>query len=183
LAALLAEVPTPVTIFAPSHTLLKALRDGLTAALPDRLVIVQGLDGQRDNLNFLFKQVANPILLGQEWPVDLVDANGVAPQITVIARLPFAPPNDPMIAARSEMVQAEGKHPLFEILVPEAASRLKELVQKHRLMRAKQVVWVMDPRAAREKYGHFIARGLAHDVATCAKSEDVLAKTKEWLQS
>jgi ATP-dependent DNA helicase DinG len=182
LGTLLKDMLKPVTVFVPSHAMLKTLRDGLAAALPERLIIAQGLDGQRDNLTFLFKQASNPILLGQEWPTDLVDADGKPPQITVIARIPFAPPTDPMIAARSEFIQAEGKHPLFEILVPEAAYRLKEMVQKHRLMRTKQVVWVLDPRAARERYGNFIARGLAHDVVVCANSEEVLSRTSEWLQ-
>ncbi len=183
LGRLLESLPVPTTIFVPSQTVLKALREGLTAALPGRLVIAQGLDGHRDNLTFLFKQAANPILLGQDWPTDLMDAQGKTPCLTVITRLPFAPPSDPLIAARGEMAQQAGKHPLFEVLVPEAASRLKELVQKHRRMGEKHVLWVVDPRAARERYGSFMVRGLANDAWTCAAENEVLPKTLEWLQA
>jgi ATP-dependent DNA helicase DinG len=183
LARLLKEMPMPVVIFAPSHTVIKALREGLAAQLPDRLVIAQAIDGQRDNLAFLYKQAANPILIGQDWPVELADAEGKKPNLWVMARIPFAPPSDAMIAARSEIVQQSGKHPLFDLLVPEAASRLKDLVQKHRRTGEKQVIWMTDPRLARERYGAFMTRAMTQDIKTCGAESQVAEETLSWLNA
>lgn len=181
LGRMLKDLAEPVAIFAPSHTVVKALREGLMAQLPDRLVIAQGIDGQRDNLAFLFKQAANPILIGQDWPVELADASGKKPSLWVMARIPFAPPTDAMIAARGELAQQAGKHPLFDLLVPEAATRIKDLFQKHRRTGEKNVVWMTDPRLARERYGAFITRALTQDLKTCTAESDVLNETRAWL--
>ncbi len=181
LAQVLAEFEVPTALFAPSHTLIKSLRESLTRLLPGRTVIGQGIDGQRDALTYLYKQVKAPIILAQEWSPDWMDAEGHRPQLLIVARIPFAPPSDPMIAARSERMQQDGVHPLFELLVPEAGARLKETVQRVRQPGLRQVIWVLDPRAARERYGTFLVRGLAAESRTCVDADNLLSESRQWL--
>lgn len=183
LAQALSGFEVPTVLFAPSHTLIKSLRESLTRLLPSRTVIGQGIDGQRDALTYLFKQTKAPILLAQEWSADWMDAEGQRPRLLIVARIPFAPPSDPMIAARSERMQQDGVHPLFELLVPEAGARLKEAVQRVRQPGLRQVIWVLDPRVARERYGSFLVRGMAAESRSCPDVDGLLNESRQWLAS
>lgn len=54
------------------------------------------------------------------------DAPGDALQLVVIDKLPFPPPNDPLVEARSQRLEAEGRSPFGEYSLPEAAVSLKQ---------------------------------------------------------
>lgn len=54
------------------------------------------------------------------------DAPGDALQLVIIDKLPFAPPNDPLMQARSRRVEERGGRAFQEIFVPEAAVALKQ---------------------------------------------------------
>jgi len=55
-----------------------------------------------------------------------VDVPGDALQLVVIDKLPFPPPGDPLVEARSQRLQAQGRNPFNDYFVPEAAVALKQ---------------------------------------------------------
>jgi ATP-dependent DNA helicase DinG len=55
-----------------------------------------------------------------------VDVPGDALQLVIIDKLPFPPPGDPLVEARAQRLQAQGRNPFNEYFVPEAAVALKQ---------------------------------------------------------
>jgi ATP-dependent DNA helicase DinG len=55
-----------------------------------------------------------------------VDIPGDALQMVVIDKLPFPPPNDPLVEARSRRLELAGRSPFNDYFVPEAAVALKQ---------------------------------------------------------
>ena len=55
-----------------------------------------------------------------------VDVPGAALQMVIIDKLPFPPPNDPLVEARSQRLQAAGRSPFKDYFLPEAAVALKQ---------------------------------------------------------
>jgi ATP-dependent DNA helicase DinG len=83
-----------------------------------------------------------------------VDVPGDALQLVVIDKLPFPPPNDPLVEARTRRLEAEGRSPFNDYFVPEAAVALKQ--GAGRLIRRESdqgVLVVCDTRLATMGYG------------------------------
>jgi ATP-dependent DNA helicase DinG len=79
----------------------------------------------------------------------------------VIAKIPFAVPDNPLEAALSEWVEARGGNPFMEISVPDAALRLVQA--SGRLLRTEQdrgTVTLMDRRIVTRRYGRAILDSL-----------------------
>lgn len=55
-----------------------------------------------------------------------VDVPGDALQLVIIDKLPFPPPGDPLVEARSQRLEASGRSPFNDYFVPEAAVALKQ---------------------------------------------------------
>jgi ATP-dependent DNA helicase DinG len=55
-----------------------------------------------------------------------VDVPGEALQLVVIDKLPFPPPGDPLVEARGQRLESQGRSPFNEYFVPEAAVALKQ---------------------------------------------------------
>jgi ATP-dependent DNA helicase DinG len=55
-----------------------------------------------------------------------VDVPGDALQLVIIDKLPFPPPGDPLVEARSQRLEGQGRSPFNDYFVPEAAVALKQ---------------------------------------------------------
>ena len=83
-----------------------------------------------------------------------VDVPGDALQLLVIDKLPFPPPKDPLVEARSQRLEAQGRNAFNEFFVAEAAVALKQ--GAGRLIRRETdrgVLAVCDSRLATMGYG------------------------------
>ncbi len=92
-----------------------------------------------------------------------VDIPGDPLRLVIVDRLPFDPPQDPLIVARSEWLEAEGKSPWAHYLLPRAILRLKQGFG--RLVRSRHdsgVVAVLDRRIQTRSYGTRFVRALPH---------------------
>ena len=90
-----------------------------------------------------------------------VDVPGDALQLVVIDKLPFPPPNDPLVEARSQRLQSQGRSPFNDYFVPEAAVALKQ--GAGRLIRRESdrgVLVVCDTRLATMGYGRRLMAAL-----------------------
>ncbi len=132
-------------------------------ALPEEVdfpLFVQGTAGKHRLLE-QFRASGNGVLLGAATFWEGVDVPGDALSLVVIDRLPFAPPDDPVLAARMAAIRNEGGDPFNDWQVPQAALALKQGVG--RLIRSQDdrgVVALLDPRARSKGYGRRILAAL-----------------------
>jgi ATP-dependent DNA helicase DinG len=90
-----------------------------------------------------------------------IDVPGEALQLVIIDKLPFPPPNDPMVEAKSRLLEAGGKSAFNDYFLPEAAVALKQ--GAGRLIRRETdhgVLIVCDGRLATMGYGKRLLRAL-----------------------
>ena len=90
-----------------------------------------------------------------------VDIAGDALQMLVIDKLPFAPPDDPLVQARALAIEQAGASPFKEWHLPQAALALKQ--GAGRLIRSENdrgVLVVCDPRLVQKGYGKKLLAGL-----------------------
>ena len=118
------------------------------------------LQGERPKQKLLEAFRAEPSVLfatASFW--EGVDVPGEALSLVVIDRLPFAPPGDPIMAARLKALEAEGRQGFGELQVPAAALALRQGFG--RLIRTatdRGLVAVLDRRILTKGYGRvFIA--------------------------
>ena len=97
-------------------TTLRALRKA-HELLRDRIaypLLVQGT-GSRSQLLSRFRALGNAVLLGSQSFWEGVDVRGEALSVVVIDKLPFAPPDDPVLAARIESIRSQGGNPFNDL--------------------------------------------------------------------
>ena len=90
-----------------------------------------------------------------------VDVPGDALQMVIIDKLPFPPPNDPLVEARSQRLQSAGRSPFNEYFLPEAAVALKQ--GAGRLIRRESdqgILVVCDTRLTAMGYGRKLLAAL-----------------------
>ncbi|HQR60035.1 MAG TPA: ATP-dependent DNA helicase [Methylophilaceae bacterium] len=139
------------------HALLKDAfaREGL-----DYPLLLQG-ESSRTELLDRFRRLGNAVLVGSQSFWEGVDVRGEALSLVVIDKLPFAPPDDPVLAARIDKMNAEGKNAFMEYQLPYAVITLKQ--GAGRLIRDETdrgVLMICDPRLVEKHYGRRIWQSL-----------------------
>ncbi|MDB5809301.1 MAG: helicase c2 [Betaproteobacteria bacterium] len=148
-------------------TSLRAMREGhqlLHEAFAQRglefPLLMQG-EGSRTELLERFRRIGNAVLVGSQSFWEGVDVRGDALSLVVIDKLPFAPPDDPLLAARIERINRDGRNAFVEFQLPQAVITLKQ--GAGRLIRDETdrgVLMICDPRLFTKGYGRRILRSL-----------------------
>jgi ATP-dependent DNA helicase DinG len=126
----------------------------------DYPLLVQG-EGSRTELLLRFRELGNAVLIGSQSFWEGIDVRGDALSLVMIDKLPFAPPDDPVLAARIEKINAEGRNAFMEYQLPRAVISLKQ--GAGRLIRDEAdrgVLMICDPRLISKAYGKRIWRSL-----------------------
>ena len=116
-------------------------------------VLVQG-QGSKRQLMQRFLDGPHAVLVGSQSFWEGVDVPGDALQCVIIDKLPFPPPNDPLVEARVKALENEGRNAFADYFVAEAAISLKQ--GAGRLIRSETdrgLLVVCDPRMATMNYG------------------------------
>jgi ATP-dependent DNA helicase DinG len=116
-------------------------------------LLVQGEAAKNELLN-RFRALGNAVLLASASFWEGVDVRGDALSLVIIDKLPFAPPDDPVLAARLAAMQRAGRNAFLEYQVPQAAITLKQ--GAGRLIRDasdRGVLMICDPRLTSRPYG------------------------------
>jgi ATP-dependent DNA helicase DinG len=103
-----------------------------------------------------------------------VDVVGDALRLVVIDKLPFAPPDDPLVAGRCRHLEEQGGDPFRAYQVPRAAITLAQgfgRLIRHRGDRG--VVALLDRRAATRGYGRRVLGSLPSDCPVSGSLADV----------
>jgi ATP-dependent DNA helicase DinG len=126
----------------------------------DYPLMVQG-EGTRTELLERFRKLGNAVLVASHSFWEGVDVKGNALSLVVIDKLPFAPPDDPVLAARIDAITKSGGNAFMEYQVPHAAITLKQ--GAGRLIRDETdrgVLMICDPRLVEKPYGRRIWQSL-----------------------
>jgi ATP-dependent DNA helicase DinG len=123
-------------------------------------LLLQG-DGSRNELLTRFREHGNAVLLGSQSFWEGVDVRGEALSLVIIDKLPFAPPDDPVLAARIAELNKQGRNAFMEFQLPRAIINLKQ--GAGRLIRDETdrgVLMICDPRLISKHYGKRIWQSL-----------------------
>jgi len=148
-------------------TSLRAMRE-IHALLKDEFanngmeypLLLQG-DSTRTELLDRFRTHGNAVLVGSQSFWEGVDVRGDALSVVIIDKLPFAPPDDPVLSARIDKLNAEGKNAFMEYQLPYSVITLKQ--GAGRLIRDETdsgVLMICDPRLITKSYGKRIWQSL-----------------------
>jgi len=140
-----------------AHEILQAEFDRRNLRYP---LMMQG-EGSRNELLARFREHGNAVLLGSQSFWEGVDVRGEALSLVVIDKLPFAPPDDPVLAARIAEMNKQGRNAFMEFQLPRTIINLKQ--GAGRLIRDEHdrgVLMICDPRLISKHYGKRIWQSL-----------------------
>ncbi len=123
-------------------------------------LLVQGELGRTELLD-QFRAAGNAVLVGSQSFWEGVDVRGDALSVVIIDKLPFAPPDDPVLAARIADMEKRGLNGFMHHQLPEAIITLKQ--GAGRLIRDegdRGVLMICDPRLIAKPYGRRIWQSL-----------------------
>lgn len=123
-------------------------------------LMVQGEAGRTELLD-RFRAAGNAVLIGSQSFWEGVDVRGEALSLVIIDKLPFSPPDDPVLAARIDALEKKGLNGFMHHQLPAAIINLKQ--GAGRLIRDEMdrgVLMICDPRLISKPYGRRIWQSL-----------------------
>jgi ATP-dependent DNA helicase DinG len=144
-----------------SYQMLEAIAQKCVDSLAENGIrlLQQGAEFDRTSLLKLFKSEDSAALFGTDSFWQGVDVPGQALSNVIIVRLPFAVPDQPLIAGRLKQIKQQGGNPFYDYQLPSAILKFKQGFG--RLIRSKTdtgIVVVLDSRIINKPYGqNFLA--------------------------
>ena len=136
------------------------LRHAMDAADADFPLLVQGTSTRRAMLE-AFRRAGNAVLVGSISFWEGIDVRGEALSLVVIDKLPFAPPDDPLVAARVRRLKRLGRNAFVDYQLPQAVTLLKQGVGRLiRDDRDRGVLMILDDRLLTKSYGRIVLDSL-----------------------
>jgi ATP-dependent DNA helicase DinG len=142
------------------QTIGDTLRAEFDSAGDEMTVLVQGQLPKRQLLQMFLAQPLS-VLVGSQTFWEGIDVPGDALQCVLIDKLPFPPPNDPLVEARVKRLECKGRNAFSDYFVAEAAVSLKQ--GAGRLIRSETdrgLLVVCDPRLTTMNYGKRLIQAL-----------------------
>ncbi|MCU0950967.1 MAG: ATP-dependent DNA helicase [Burkholderiaceae bacterium] len=138
----------------------EALRREMDRAGFSLPLLVQGASTRRALLQE-FRHAGNAVLVGSVSFWEGIDVRGEALSLVVIDKLPFAPPDDPVVEAKLKRLRALGRNGFTEFQLPQAVTLLKQGVGRLiRDERDRGVLMLCDDRLLAKSYGRTVLASL-----------------------
>lgn len=167
-----------------SYKMLRQVYDPLKEALAgnDISLLGQGVDsGNRSKLTRRFQDAKAAVLLGTSSFWEGVDIPGEALTCLAIVRLPFQPPNHPLLEAKSELL-VEQKKSVHEAVCSAGGHPIQ--AGFGRLVRTgkdRGIVIVYDTRVIEAYYGKYFLYSLPGPKMEHMLTEQMVPRISEWL--
>ncbi|MBD0380548.1 ATP-dependent DNA helicase DinG [Paenibacillus sedimenti] len=172
-------------ILCTSNRMLKQIYAGMKDFLKPHGITVlgQGVDsGNRSKLTRMFQDNKMCVLLGTSSFWEGVDIPGDALSCLAIIRLPFQPPNHPLVEAKCENIKKRNENPFMKFSVPQAVIRFKQGFG--RLVRRasdKGIVIIYDTRVIDTYYGKHFLYSLPGPKIEHMTTEQMLPRIQDWM--
>ncbi|HWP09132.1 MAG TPA: ATP-dependent DNA helicase [Polyangiaceae bacterium] len=155
---------------------MRAFHAELVRRLPKHRLLLQG-NAPKATLLGTFRAAGDAVLVATQSFWEGVDVPGRSLRLVVLEKVPFAVPTDPVVRARSAVLEAEGKSSFMELHVPAAAIALKQGFG--RLIRTATdsgIVALLDERVHRKGYG----KRLLEALPPATRTDDLGAVAQFW---
>ncbi len=142
-----------------SHQLLEAVHKQLTDYFNQRdvLVLAQGISGTKEKILKKINQGNKCIILGANSFWEGMDFSHQSIDIVVMTKLPFDPPNRPIVQARYQYIEQQGGNPFYEDALPQAGIKLRQGIG--RLLRSPEdrgILVLLDDRLVNSRYSDIL---------------------------
>src|SRR5205807_3146936 len=135
-----------------SYAQMNDIHDRLLGELPFPMLL-QG-SAPKNALLEEFRLTPNAVLFATSSFWQGVDVQGEQLSCVIIDRLPFAVPNDPVVAARINAINSDGGNAFYEYQVPAAVITLKQgFGRLIRSVKDRGVLVLLDKRIRSQRYG------------------------------
>jgi ATP-dependent DNA helicase DinG len=155
---------------------MRLFHERLRALLPGVRLLVQG-SAPKAALLATFRDAGDAVLVATMSFWEGVDVPGPALRLVALEKIPFLVPTDPIVRARAEALEAEGKSAFSSLHVPAATIVLKQGFG--RLVRTRRdagIVALLDERVHRRGYG----KALLAALPPAARADDFDAVERFW---
>ncbi len=151
--------------------------------LNDYVMIAQGItSGSRTRLTRNFQRYDKALLLGTSSFWEGVDIPGEDLSCLVMVRLPFSPPDEPLLEAKCKLITNQGGNAFSEVSLPEAILRFKQGFG--RLIRTSEdrgIIVVFDKRIATTKYGNAFLKSVPPVPVKKGTIDELVNLIHDWL--
>lgn len=168
-----------------SYQMLKDVYEPLQRSLKAYHIQVlgQGVDSDnRSKLTSTFNEQPNSVLLGTSSFWEGIDIPGDTLICLVIVRLPFQPPNHPLVEAKCDRLKQMKQNPFQQYTVPQAIIRFKQgFGRLVRTARDKGIVIIYDTRVIETNYGKRFLHSLPGPKIEHLPTEQLVRRIRMWL--
>ena len=150
-----------LVLFTSYESLRSAYKNCSLSLSKENIPLMKQGDDDRFRLMEHFKNDTRSVLFATESFWEGVDVPGESLSQVIIVKLPFAVPNDPVFAARSELVEKRGGSSFMELSVPQAVIKFRQGFG--RLMRHSDdrgAIIVLDRRIVEKQYGKLFTQSV-----------------------
>jgi Rad3-related DNA helicase len=179
------QVPRGTLVLFTSYSMLNNVYQAVrqTFEAENIPLLGQGIDGGRHLIINQFKKQEKSFLMGTDSFWEGVDVPGKALEVVMITKLPFDVPSEPIIQARSELIERKGGNAFMEYSIPEAVIRLRQGFG--RLIRNRSdygAVIVLDTRVVKKRYGQIFLHSLPVSPTILENEEEFWSRLKKWFR-
>ncbi len=184
LAELLTATQGRAMVLFTSHYMLRETYIRLKPLLESQAISLLGhsIDGSQSRLMEEFRATPRSVIFGARTFWEGVDIPGEDLSCVIIVKLPFLPPNQPIVEARLEAINRKNRNGFYNYTLPEAVLRLKQGFG--RLIRAQTdrgIVIILDNRIVDKSYGHWFFRSLPINTHLRANVSSIRERVQNWL--
>lgn len=168
-----------------SYSLLQRLFKELQARLESEgfQALMQG-QAPRHRLLDIFRNDATSVLFATDSFWEGVDVVGESLENVILTKLPFSVPKEPVIEARVEALEREGKNSFLEYSVPQAVIKFKQGFG--RLIRSREdygSIMIFDRRILEKSYGRVFLESLPDCQLVSGEREFVFGRVNDFFFS
>jgi len=181
------EYEKTMLVLFTSHQLLEAVNELLIDYFNQRdvLILSQGISGTKEKIIKKINQGNRCIILGANSFWEGMDLSGQSIDIVIMTKLPFDPPNRPIIQARYNYIEQQGLNPFYHDAIPKTGIRLRQGIG--RLLRNpedKGILVVLDDRLVNSSYASMLQSYLPKELnITQVNLSQLIEQSRDFLEN